>query len=162
MTAAAGRLVLVDPSPRGAEDEPPRLAEVGVLMLGVEVLDASRRFPLITVISDTSRSSSSSSKLAARVACDLSWSCDFEDHRPLGSIVTASRLLGVFSSISLTYLPSISHWGIVGESKVRSRTRRRLDAQTVPTYCRWGKAIVALAPEVVDMMLRQSIEYVCS
>jgi hypothetical protein len=104
MTAAAGRLLLVDPNPRGAEDEGPRFTEVGVLMLGVEVLDASTRLPLMTVISDTSRSSSSSSKLVVRRLCDLSWSCDLVDHRPLGSIVTASRPLGVFSSMSLTYL----------------------------------------------------------
>lgn len=90
MTAAAGRLLLVEPSPRGATGSLLRFTEVGVFRLVLGVLEASTRPPPIMVTSDTSRSSSSSNA-AALVDCRLSESCDFVDQRPLGSIVTVSN-----------------------------------------------------------------------
>ena len=116
ISAAAGRLLLVEPRPLGPAGEVSEPMDAGVpiavaVAVAIDVLGVSSCRPLITDISEISKSSSSPS--SANNEAPLDWPRDVSpplvlvDHRPLGSIVTTSKLLGVFWRMSLTYLPHV-------------------------------------------------------
>lgn len=113
MTAGAGRLALVEAVPRSTPEVTSLPLEADT-MVGVGRFGVSTRRPATILISDISSSSSSSSSpnCAPLDLVELSPWGGFVDQRPSGSIVTASKLLGVLSRMSLTYLQTINSYVI--------------------------------------------------
>ena len=161
ITSGAGRFELVDALPRGASEELALFVDTGVLMsrIGVGLLGVSSRLPPTTLTSEISTSSSSPNEVAF-VDWVFSCSADLVVHRPLGSMVTTSKLLGVFCSMSLTYLNMVR---IVVAIHFSGRpTHLPPVARMALVCCIWDKPTAALVPAVASTRWHQSIGYACT